>query len=76
MKAPNTNTRQTAIQTSTALVTAPAGTLVIRDELCVVIVRMVRILSEVLAGADSRSIQKDSQDSMTTRKLGKYVLRR
>lgn len=75
MNAPKTKTRQVAIQTSMAFVKDPAGMLLSRPELCVVIVRIVRMLREVLAGADSRSIQKDSQDSRTTRKLGRYVVR-
>jgi len=75
IKAPNTNTRQVAIQTSMALVKEPAGMLRRRPLLCVVMVRMVRMLSDVRAGADSRSIQNDNHDSRTTRKLGKYVVR-
>jgi len=58
-----------------ALVNEPAGMLRSRPLLCVVMVRIVRMLSEVRAGADSRSIQKDSHDSRTTRKLGRYVVR-
>lgn len=71
MNAPNTKTKQVAIQMSMAFVNDPAGMLRSRPELCVVIVRIVRILREVLAGADSRSIQKDSHDNRTTRKLGR-----
>src|SRR6218665_869569 len=75
MNAPKTKTRQVAIHTSMALVKDPAGMLLIRPELWVVIVRIVRMLREVLAGADSRSIQKDSQDSKTTKKKGKKNVR-
>jgi len=75
MNAPNTKTRHVAIQTSIALVKEPAGMLRSRPLLCVVMVRIVRMLSDVLAGADSRSIQKDNHDSRTTRKLGRYVVR-
>jgi len=49
----------------------PAGILRSIPELCVVIVRMVNMESEVRAGADSKSIQKDSQERRTTRKLGR-----
>jgi len=75
MNAPNTNTRHVAIQTSIAFVNEPAGILRSRPLLCVVMVRMVRMLSDVRAGADSRSIQNESHESRTTRKLGKYVVR-
>jgi len=71
MNAPKTKTRHVAIQTSIAFVNEPAGIDRRSPELWVVIVRMVRMLSEVRAGADSRSIQKDSHDSRTTRKLGR-----
>jgi len=75
IKAPNTNMRQVAIQTSIALVKEPAGLLASRPLLCVVMVRMVRMLSEILAGVDAGSIQKDNHDNRTTRKLGRYVVR-
>jgi hypothetical protein len=74
MKAPKTKTRQVAIHTSMALVNEPAGIDRSRPELWVVIVSIVRMLREVRAGADSRSIQKDSHDRRTTKKLGRYVV--
>ena len=67
MNAPKTKTRQVAIQTSMALVMEPDGMDRISPELWVVIVRTVSMLREVLAGTDSGSIQKDSQDRRTTR---------
>jgi len=70
MNAPNTKTRQVAIQTSIAFVKDTAGNLP-WPELCVVIVSIVRIPSEIRAGTDSRSIQKDTQDSRTTSMLGR-----
>jgi len=60
MNEPNTKTRQVAIQTSIALVKDTAGMLRRCTELCVVIVNIVRIPSEMRAGTDSRSIQKDT----------------
>lgn len=74
MKAPNTNTRQVDIQTSIAFVKETAGNLP-WPELCVVIVSIVRMPSEMRAGTDSRSIQNDTQDSRTTSMLGRYVER-
>ena len=67
MNAPKTKTRQVAIQTSMAFVMEPDGMERISPELCVVIVRTVKMLKDVLAGADSGSIQKESQDRRTTR---------
>ena len=75
MNAPNTKTRQVAIHTSIAFVNEPAGILRSRPLLCVVMVRIVRMLRDVRAGADSKSIQNDNHDSRTTRKLGKYVVK-
>jgi len=42
-------------------------------ELCVVMVSIVRMPREMRAGTDSRSIQNDTQDSRTTRRLGRNV---
>ena len=72
MNAPNTKTRQVAIQTSIAFVNETAGNRP-WPELCVVIVSIVRMPSEMRAGTDSRSIQKDTQDSRTTSRLGRNV---
>ena len=71
MKAAKTNTRQVAIQTSIALVRDTDGMFRFTPELWVVMVRMVRIPREILAGTASMSIQKDTQDRMTTRRLGR-----
>jgi len=60
MNEPNTKTRQVAIQTSIALVNETAGMLRRCTELCVVIVSIVSMPSEIRAGTDSRSIQKDT----------------
>lgn len=71
MKAANTKTRHVAIQMSLALVKELAGVLLTRAELCVVTVRMVRILRDVLAGVESASIQKLNQLKTTTSKDGR-----
>jgi len=73
MNEPNTKTRQVAIQTSIALVNETAGMLRRCTELCVVIVNIVRMPSEMRAGTDSRSIQNDTHDSSTIRMLGRNV---
>ena len=73
MNEPKTKTRHVAIQTSIALVNDTAGIPRRWTELCVVIVSIVRMPSEMRAGTDSRSIQKDTQDSRTTSRLGRNV---
>jgi len=73
MKEPNTKTRQVAIHTSIALVNDTVGIPRRWTELCVVIVNMVRMPSEMRAGTDSKSIQKDTHDKRTTSRLGRNV---
>lgn len=70
MNAPNTKTRQVAIQTSIAFVKETAGNRP-WPELCVVIVSIVRIPREIRAGTDSRSIQNETHDNRTTSMLGR-----
>jgi len=75
MNEPKTKTRQVAIQTSMALVNETAGIPRRWPELCVVMVSIVKIPSEIRAGTDSRSIQKDTHESNTTNMLGRNVER-
>ena len=44
-------------------------------ELCVVMVSIVRMPSEMRAGTDSRSIQNETHDRRTTSRLGRKVER-
>ena len=69
-KAANTNMRHVVIHMSMAFMYDTRGSDWRAPELCVVMVRMVRTPSEILAGMASMLIQKETQDRMTMRALG------
>ena len=70
-KAANTKSRQATVHMSIAFMYETGGRSPLLLCLCVIIVKMVRLLSEMRAAVDSVGSQKESHEITTMRVLGK-----